>query len=77
VAPGPEFHRQARKCSLAQDGDEVVIALDLVMAAAVPVTVALLGVLAAVAVIDLRSFRIPDVLSLPLIAAGLMLAPPP
>ncbi len=53
-----------------------MIAPDLVTAAAGPVTVGLLGTLAAVAVIDLRSFRIPDVLSLPLIAAGLLLAPP-
>jgi leader peptidase (prepilin peptidase)/N-methyltransferase len=37
-------------------------------------TLGLTGVLIAIAVIDLRSFRIPDVLSLPLIAAGLVLA---
>jgi leader peptidase (prepilin peptidase) / N-methyltransferase len=37
-------------------------------------TLGLTAVLVAVAVIDLRSFRIPDRLSLPLIAAGLVLA---
>lgn len=40
----------------------------------VSVTLALLGVLLAITVIDLRSYRIPDVLSLPLFAAGLALA---
>jgi leader peptidase (prepilin peptidase) / N-methyltransferase len=34
----------------------------------------LTAVLVAIAVIDLRTFRIPDLLSLPLIAAGLILA---
>jgi leader peptidase (prepilin peptidase) / N-methyltransferase len=36
--------------------------------------IALSAVLLAIAVIDLRSFRIPDLLSLPLIAAGLALS---
>jgi leader peptidase (prepilin peptidase)/N-methyltransferase len=38
-------------------------------------TLGLLAALAAIAVIDLRSLRIPDALSLPLIAAGLVVAP--
>jgi leader peptidase (prepilin peptidase)/N-methyltransferase len=52
-----------------------VIASGLAAALWLPVTVGLVAVLAAVAVIDLRHFRIPDALSLPLIAAGLLLAP--
>lgn len=38
-------------------------------------TLGLLAALAAIAVIDLRSLRIPDALSLPLVAAGLAVAP--
>lgn len=41
---------------------------------AIGVTLVLTVVLGAIAVIDLRHFRIPDSLSLPLIAAGLILA---
>ncbi len=44
----------------------------LVLAAGI--TLVLTGVLLAIAVIDLRQFRIPDALSLPLIAAGIGLA---
>lgn len=40
----------------------------------VALTVALTGALIVVAVIDLRTFRIPDLISLPLIAAGLGIA---
>lgn len=36
------------------------------------VTLALVGMLAAISRVDLRSYRIPDALSLPLIAAGLV-----
>lgn len=38
-------------------------------------TLGLLAVLVAIAAIDLRSLRIPDALSLPLVAAGLAVAP--
>ncbi len=41
---------------------------------AIGLTLALMVVLSMIAVVDLRHFRIPDCLSLPLIAAGLILA---
>lgn len=43
--------------------------------AAVAATAVLLAVLGAIAVIDLRTYRIPDRLSLPLMAAGLLAGP--
>lgn len=53
---------------------ETTLAAVLPLSVFMVVTLVLTAVLVAIAVIDLREFRIPDVLSLPLIAAGLMLA---
>ncbi len=53
---------------------EATLASVLPVSVFIVVTLVLTAVLVAITVIDLREFRIPDVLSLPLIASGLMFA---